>query len=153
MSAERIQGWLQVGGLLGVVASLIFVGMQMEQTQETADPSDSQARVSTRISVLTAPLASETLLRALTKDATGQLMTLTPEEELAASYFLWAQLAYFESEHYDYRRGHRSDEHWATVVENLQALFESELNRMIWRDSARTFQPSFREDVDRIVSP
>ncbi len=34
MNAEKLNDWLQVIGIFALVASLIFVGLQMKQTEE-----------------------------------------------------------------------------------------------------------------------
>jgi hypothetical protein len=36
LDAAKISDWLQVIGMFGVIASLVFVGLQMKQTQEIA---------------------------------------------------------------------------------------------------------------------
>jgi hypothetical protein len=36
MDSSRLNDWLQVIGLFGVMASLVFVGLQMKQTQDIA---------------------------------------------------------------------------------------------------------------------
>jgi len=36
MKSTRIEDWLQIAGLFGVIGSLIFVGLQMRQDREIA---------------------------------------------------------------------------------------------------------------------
>jgi hypothetical protein len=36
MESARLNGWMQVTGIFAVVGSLIFVGLQMKQTQAIA---------------------------------------------------------------------------------------------------------------------
>ena len=36
MDSEKINSWLQILGMLGIVASLIFVGLQIKQTDAIA---------------------------------------------------------------------------------------------------------------------
>lgn len=37
MTSEQVQGWLQILGMLGVIASLLFVGAQFNQAQKIAN--------------------------------------------------------------------------------------------------------------------
>ena len=36
MDRSKVHDWLEVVGMFGVIASLVFVGLQMKQTQEIA---------------------------------------------------------------------------------------------------------------------
>lgn len=36
MNSNRIQDWLQIVGMFGVIASLVFVGLEMRQTKDIA---------------------------------------------------------------------------------------------------------------------
>ena len=49
MNTSRINDWLQVVGLFGVIGSLVFVGLQMKQTQEIALSAIYQARVDSSV--------------------------------------------------------------------------------------------------------
>ena len=43
MESSQLNNWMQVAGIFALVASLIFVGLQMQQTHEIALASQYQA--------------------------------------------------------------------------------------------------------------
>ena len=49
MDSGKLNEWLQVVGLFGVIASLMFVGLQMKQDREIALSAATQARTETTI--------------------------------------------------------------------------------------------------------
>ena len=49
MNSEKINDWLQVAGLAGVIGSLIFVGLQLKQAQAIALSDVYQNRTATNI--------------------------------------------------------------------------------------------------------
>jgi hypothetical protein len=49
VDVAKINDWLQVVGIFGVIASLVFVGLQMKQTQDIALAGTYNARASQTI--------------------------------------------------------------------------------------------------------
>jgi len=45
MNSAKLNDWMQVFGIFALVASLVFVGLQMKQTHETALSNAYQSRV------------------------------------------------------------------------------------------------------------
>jgi hypothetical protein len=135
INSEKISDWLQIVGLFGVIASLLFVSLQMKQTQEIALSAAYQARSDSSLEIRMAPLESEHLLSALTKIRMGQVDALTPIEITAKNHWLGSELIYVENVHYQYISGFVSDEQWNTNFEELKMIFSD---------------PEMREAVDRI---
>jgi len=67
VDSAKINDWLQVVGMFGVIASLIFVGMQMNQTQQIALSSTYQARSDATVEALVAAISSPEYLSASAK--------------------------------------------------------------------------------------
>ena len=59
MDSAKLNDWLQVIGIFAVVASLIFVGLQMRQTQEIAIENQYQERFSASMEFFAAREQSE----------------------------------------------------------------------------------------------
>ena len=64
MNTSKLNDWMQVVGIFALVASLIFVGLQMKQTQEIALSDAYQSRAATVIDMITANAANENGLAA-----------------------------------------------------------------------------------------
>ena len=88
MNSERLHDWLQFVGMAAIVVSLIFVGLQLRQSQDAAqaDMSQSTVAVGVEISALMTE-HSDLWLRACAGEE------LTPSERLVANsiYFRYVQ--------------------------------------------------------------
>ena len=68
MDPTKLKDWIEVVGIFALVASLVFVGMQMKQTQDIAIAEQYQARAIYGADHVSAFAENETLLGALVKD-------------------------------------------------------------------------------------
>ena len=81
MNTSRVRNWLEIIAVFGVIASLIFVGLEMRQSQKIALSAAYQARADSSMSLRMAALQSETLQSAAAKLQQGKgYEELTPEE-------------------------------------------------------------------------
>lgn len=79
MESRSQRDWLQILGQFGVVASLIFVGLQMKQDHEIALSVAYQARTATLVEFLMANATDELARSAMSKSISGST-DLTPGE-------------------------------------------------------------------------
>ena len=122
MDSAKLNDWLQVFGIFALVASLIFVGMQMKLDREIALSAIYQARSDASMIIRMAPLESEALLSATAKRVFGSGEELTPEEEIAFRSLLGGNMIYLENVHFQYMNGFINEEHWQTNREEIKAL-------------------------------
>ena len=122
MDSAKLNDWLQVFGIFALVASLIFVGMQMKLDREIALSAIYQARSDASMIIRMAPLESEALLSATAKRVFGSGEELTPEEEIAFFSLLGGNMIYLENVHFQYMNGFISEEHWQTNREEIKVL-------------------------------
>jgi len=122
VDSAKLNDWLQVFGIFALVASLIFVGMQMKLDREIALSAIYQARSDASMIIRMAPLESEALLSATAKRVFGSGEELTPEEEIAFRSLLGGNMIYLENVHFQYMNGFISEEHWQTNREEIKAL-------------------------------
>ena len=80
MDSAKINEWLQVVGLFGVIASLLFVGLQMKQDREIALSTATQARTETTIQNILGMASNPILATALDKIELGESHMLTLSE-------------------------------------------------------------------------
>lgn len=147
MNSNPKRDWLQIIGQFGVVASLIFVGLQMKQDQEIALSAAYQARTATLIEFLTTLATDEVTRSALVKITTGT-SDLTPEERVAAIVISMAGRELMQNSHYQYSQGYLDEEHWQMI----RQLIRQQLQNPVTRDGlfdARV-RPSFRQVVEEI---
>lgn len=149
VDTSRVNAWLQNIGMFGVIASLIFVGLQMKQTQQIALSSTYQARSDATVESLSAAIGSPEYLSASAKVYANRSDELTMQEAVAWEHFLGANMTMFENNHQQYETGFLSEEHWQRNVAELKCTFELPLNRQVignW-----FFRESFKIVIDEIV--
>lgn len=150
VDSAKVNDWLQVVGMFGVIASLIFVGMQMKQTHEIALSSTYQARSDAAMEFLVSGVDSLTLLSAYAKTYSGRSGDLTMQEAIAMELYLGANMVQFENNHLQYKMGFLSEEHWQRNIAELECLFALPEHRQMMRYAA--FRDSFQEVIDVIIN-
>ena len=149
MNVNPKRDWLQIVGQFGVVASLIFVGLQMKQDQEIALSAAYQARTATLIDFLVAISTDDVARSALMKGFDGERVAeFTAEERFAFQNLNSAGRELMQNSHYQYVQGYLDEEHWQSV----RSLIERHLSNPNTRDGllGDRVRPSFREAVMEI---
>ena len=150
MDSAKLHDWMQVVGIFAVVASLLFVGLQMKQSQDIALSAAYQARADTSIAIRNSPFESETLLSSLTKAYDGRSAELTPEEHTALRFYFWTEMVYLENMHYQYINGFLTDEQWQSNLDDLKYLLSTEMPRAIW-SKGMNVRSSFNDVVENVI--
>lgn len=86
MDASRFQDWLQIAGLFGVIASLIFVGLEMRQNREIAIADIYQQRAAMVIEVQNNRFSPDQYRKALSKATSNQPLTASESALLQSSW-------------------------------------------------------------------
>ncbi len=123
MDSAKLNDWMQVIGIFALVASLIFVGLEMRQSQRIALSATYQARADSSMVLRMAALESERLQTAMAKSfQDGNLERLTPEELVVLRARWNGQLVYLENMHFQYLSGFITEEHWQTNRNELMGM-------------------------------
>jgi len=80
---SKVNDWLQVVGMFGVIASLVFVGLQMKQAHQIALSEIYQSRSDASASISISTVGSPELLAALSKVYSGRPTEMTMPEAIA----------------------------------------------------------------------
>jgi len=112
MDSEKINDWMQVVGIFAVVASLIFVGMQMQQDQKIALSQAFQSRTDTQVEMLITSADNPLFVSAVTKNVSGNADSTTDMEGLAVRQYAAAFLYLSENLHYQYVNGFIDEDRW-----------------------------------------
>ena len=120
MKKVNLDAWIQLGGMLSIVASLIFVGLEMKQSQTIALAAQQQARTE----VFT------DMMNSLTESGVNyQGFVSTPlkgEQEVTAQMnFAHSMLWVFENDFLQYRLGLVDETLWQSKLEVLITSFSS----------------------------
>jgi len=146
VDTNKLNDWMQVVGIFAVVASLIFVGLQMRQAQEISMSEAYQVRAAATVEWTSAFAANAVALSAYRKTAEGGTNAITPEEYDALRYTLLGVFYLFDNAHYQYQSGFLSDEFWIMIKENLKTYMAHPVARDLFLEKIkRGIRPGFRD--------
>jgi hypothetical protein len=140
---------MQVIGIFAVVASLIFVGLQMKQSQEIALAEQYQARAEAAqamyLSVLESGVSWESLdvpMQEKSPDERNLVITL--------SQWSWTQ---YDNHYFQYKAGFLDEESWAGLSARISEIYSDCEEREYWDYMRSFFRPSFVEYVEALDGP
>ncbi len=152
-TAQLLGNFGEFFGAVAVVATLIFVGIQVRQSTAASRLSGSQAAMHSWITVSLATVNSEPLRRAHYTGLYPELKAAVSDDDDYAimTAFLNAGIKAVESNYLQWRAGNLSDELWHGYRATLTMSFT--LNRyfnQFWDFSRLNYSPEFRAVVDEI---
>ena len=148
MDSKKLNEWLQVVGLFAVVASLIFVGLQMKQTDAIALSEIYQERAVASREHNLINSSNPYFLSGSAKLYVGKQSELTAQEAIALEYDLGSQLVVAENYFQQYEWGFLSEAHWSSTVAGVKCSYEHPWYREVligW-----PYRPEFQAVVDKI---
>ena len=166
--SDKIQALIQGIGLLAVVVSLIFVGLQLRQSQAIAIAAQYQARMDAASSHYAAILQSEPGLRVIGRDLKADILADSvtppeikawvesqPDEELAfravgAIIFLKSHDNVF----FQYQEGFLSTEAWEALRAQLKAGLDDPNTwvRGVYEEHPEVWRESYRELIEGLIA-
>jgi hypothetical protein len=169
MTSEKLHDWLQLVGMAAVVASLLFVGLQLKLSQDIAVASQYQARFDSTVEQIGALLGSSTAMRVIGQDA---LRTIESSNKVPANLKNWfaeqpvEETAYrdaqalmylkvLDNHYYQYQSGFLSEEAWAAYRTEGEQNLNNPLRfeRLILDTNPDVSRRSFRQLISDIVVP
>jgi hypothetical protein len=156
MDSAKMNDWMQLLGMVAIVASLIFVGLQMKQSQEIAIATQYAERSSEAREFFMARAEMPDQLKELGLNHRDHLRAADgfsediELEELGRSFLVArAYLAMYENLHYQYQAGFLSDDAWLPV----QNLIRMECTGDFWGSQVLInhrdrYRPSFMQLCD-----
>ena len=152
----KSSNWKDVAELVGIaaiVASLLFVGLELRQSQAIALSEAYQQRAAIEISNASAIASVPGYLSGLAKlyDG-GSSEDLTTVEYIAHEHYLGATLGIWENDFYQYENGFLPDDHWEKTFGNMVCDFSLPLYRDIYLSGGWTYRTSFRAEVEKAIS-
>ena len=152
MDPAKLNDWLQVVGLFGVMAGLAFVGMQLKQDREIAMAEAYHARAETTVALNMAAAANPLWLTAQHKLNVEGVDALTPEERLANIYVRSANFHLWDSIFYHYEIGLIDEEQWQRTRSAIRISMGLRSYRDVYDISEPYMRLSLRAEVDRILA-
>ena len=126
MDSAKINDWVQAGGIFALVASLIFVGLQLKQSQDIALSQASQSRTSTTVEILVNSAENSNFVSSIAKRQRGDSDALTVEERVVIRQYAIGILYLYEDQHYQYINGFLPEERWQAAKATLARFLSAE---------------------------
>jgi hypothetical protein len=141
----------EIGAAIGVIISLIFVGLQLQSNTEATEAATREAINQKDMAYLSLRLDSSVLARANSKIDNGE--TLSPLEESQLVHQEYVNFVSFEHSFYQFRKGALEAEEWSRHENIARFRIESSKHaRMMWARKRHTFTVQFQELVDSFAS-
>ena len=145
MKKVSLDTWMQLLGMLGVLAGLLFVGLEMRQSQTIAIAGQTQARNQAQLDFQLAVLTAEERLsrKVLGMGVLPMLdpATLTQEENEARRHILNWRITSLQNAFQQYQLGLIPEDVWEQVMDRIQDIW----GNCYTREAFAGVIPSFRE--------
>jgi len=137
--------WVQLLGMLGVLGGLIFVGLEMRQSQIIAVGNQVQARADTQLAILTTPLeGDQRLLPFFSFGSIPNESDLSEEDRLLFEQLTRIRMASLQASWQQFNLGLLPEDAWRLADRRIFIIYDSCQFRDVFE---RTSQPEFLEYV------
>jgi len=155
MDSAKVNDWLQVVGLFGVIASLIFVGLEMQQAKQIALSAANQARTDASVEFITTAATDPVMRSATIKMSSGNGDSMTPEEISTYRGLTYANLMIYENLYLQYRNGFLPEGRWLGTRNNIKVGLigagPAPAIRPAYEGNPNLWSPSFRQLIESII--
>ena len=142
----KIERLVNVAGVIGLIASLIFVGLELRQSQRIALASQIQARAQMNVDRMIASLEGNLDELRLLTPSSFEYTELTDEEKLIADTLQRWRFAMLENNFTQYQMGLFSEEYWVQTEQRIESFYNiCELRDVIGEQTA-----SFQRYLDSL---
>jgi len=155
MTSNKVREWLEIVGLFSVVASLVFVGLQLKQSQDIALSQASQARTAMSIGTVISTTENPNYISAVAKGRNGRRADQTIEEQITMSQYAIAVLYSFEDQHFQYSNGFVTEDRWQAAIASLKNFLRDDANipvRQVFERLPTRYSSSFQGVVNQLIA-
>ena len=141
-----LDAWIQLLGMLSVVAGLVFVGLEMQQTQSIAIAGQQQGRAEITNNFLNSFLENGLDFQTVTKKPNHKLSV----EEIAFRNSMHIAWFLYENDFYQYTQELMDESTWQAKLAGIQIIYDFCEAREIYDRRAPIFAEEFRNIVDSL---
>ena len=140
--------WIQLLGMTGVLGGLVFVGLEMQQTQNIAIAGQQQGRAEITNNFLNSFIESGLDFQTVyfqqepNPDLTAENIAF--RNSMHVSWFL------YENDFYQYTQGLMDDSTWQAKLAGIQIIYDFCAAREIYNSRAPIFAEEFRNIVNSL---
>jgi len=150
MKSEKLHDWLQILGIVAIVASLVFVGFELKLSRQTTVADVYQQRTALSIQVQLSDLESFDRLKPIyEKLADDEPLTASETRYFISTALPW--LSYWENVHFQHEMGLLSEEQWLSSRNSLEDTVTLKPFQEGWPLRRRAWRESFAQEVDKLI--
>lgn len=151
MSSLKFNDWIQLLGIAGLIASLIFVGLELKLSRQLAAADIYQQRTALSIEVQLSDLEYFDRLRPIYQKLSAN-ESLAPIEKRYYISTTLPWLSYWENIHFQHQMGLLSDEQWLSSRDSLRSVAQIQIFREWWPAQRSSWRESFAREVDLLIA-
>ena len=133
-------------GIAAIVASLVFVGLQLKQSQEIAIASQYQAWAEASLNLFATHLEADYA----TPGNRGEISDTLTAGDIAQANWIWTAA---DNNYYQFQRGFTEDEAWLGQMDVAKSIYEVCRIRFVWERRKRSMRPEFVALVESWKDP
>lgn len=153
MSKYGLSDWAnvaEIGAAAGVIISLIFVGLQLQNNTEATEAATREAINQKDLEFLSLRMDSSVLARAHAKLENDEALSPLDISQLVHQEYV--NFIAFEHSYYQYQKGVLEPEEWLRHKNIVRGQIRHyRYSQIMWEDKRNTFSPGFQELVDRFI--
>lgn len=153
MSFEQIGIVIQLVGTLGVVASLVFVGVQIRQNTKATRVQVQENMTAGYISTSQAVIDNAEVFTRGIAATRESFAKFSSAEKLIYFGLIFAMFKHFENIHSQHERGFIDTESWTAWSEHVLMYFNQPGVKVWWELRRGSFRPSFRNFLESSPPP
>jgi len=150
MNRSNWRDGAEIIGIAAIVASLVFVGLELRQNRNLAEAAAYQARTDSEIAFQSLYVDPQRVAEAVVKYKTGEPTTAADDVYLLSTN--WVRYVHYENIHYQLERGMLTEDFWTAILDGLRDIMEWPAERDWWRSERRFFRPTFAAEIDALVA-
>ena len=143
-----IQDLIQLLGMIGIIGSLVFVGLEMRQSQTIARASQQQDRAAILVDVVNSFYEVDVDMQSTYFEKNYDYDFST--EEIALRNLIHKLWVIYENDYYQYSQGLMQEDIWRAKLNGIRILYNNCEERSIYTARAPIFSDSFQEIVSGI---
>ena len=145
-----LEGGRRLSVFLGIIASLLFVGLEIKQSRDIALAEIYQHRASMLLDISLGIASSEQLEVTFSKIYAGGA-ELTQFDAMVLDSVMERNFIYFENVHFQYQLGMISEEEWTSTRKLVQFVFLRPCTVPWWERTKGLWRHSFVAEVDSLI--
>jgi len=148
---QNINEWLQLGASVGVIMSLIFVGIEIQQSRQIAMADVYQQRAAMLIDVQLGTLPWNEIQAAMSKSFKNEALTV--REEFVIGMWILPWFSYWENNCDQFQHGWLAEEQWRASRNAMFTQFVlTPQFREFWQRTRGEHRESFVVAVDQVLA-